>query len=222
MLKRARLDGNATALAGTKAIQEFLDVLHERDGIRAFVGGGFPRDLYCGQKPKDIDLYVQRMQFKDAHMILFKKQPKWDMVADGGVIEDSDKPAYQHQSIELQMEAPMKATSFPLQFKLPINLIGIKSAEWNYMERLDKVAERIIGRYDFGMCMACITPSGLWYDDRFKKDIDNKQCTLYRSFGREYAVAHYERFKKKYPWPMVVSAYDSTGGYDTLDDEIPF
>lgn len=219
MLKRARLDGNVPALAGTKAITEFLDTLAEEYSIRGFVGGGFPRDLYTGQKPKDIDLYVQREQFKDAHLILFGKKVNYDKS-----IVESDTPAYQHQSIELQMEAQMKNKTFPLEFKLPINLIGIKRTEWDAMDRVQTVAERIIGKYDFGMCMACITDSGMWYDDRFKKDIDQKQCTLYRDFGEEYAMKHYDRFKKKYPWPVVKPVTKDTRAQwqRDLDDEIPF
>lgn len=207
MLKRARLEEGSPAVHVTKAMARFLDELYEKHSIRAFIGGGLPRDLYCGQKPKDIDLYVRRTDFGNAHNLLFNKTVDWEEAP-----QETDGPAYQHQSIELAVEDQMNSPAFETQFKLPINLIGIKRDAWDERARLDKIAEETIGKYDFGMCMATILPSGLWVNDKFLQDVQNKQCTLYRSFGREYAVAHYNRIKKKYPWPMV----------DILDDEIPF
>lgn len=214
MLKRARISDNEIAVASTAALSKFLDILAEKHDIRAFIAGGFPRDAYCREQPKDIDLYVQKNQFIDAWRVLF---PKAKIPNDGSIWADPDGPAYQHQSIEAQVEYPFSGTGFNISPKLPINLIGIKSGEWKNMDRVDAVAERVIGKYDFGICMAAITPTGMWVNDKFLKDVQKKTCTLYRSFGREFAVAHYDRIKKKYPWPMVLSE-----DIEDYDNHIPF
>jgi hypothetical protein len=222
MLKRARIADTDIAVTTVAALQEFLDILAEKHDIRAFIGGGMPRDIYCREKPRDIDMYVSRNQYHDTWKVLFptSKFPGFGK----HILTNPEGPAYQHQMVEMQKENTFSGSGFNISPKLPINLIGIRYAAWAPMDRLDKVAERVIGKYDFGMCMAAITPSGLWLDDRFLKDVAQKTCTLYRSFGREFAVAHYERIKKKYPWPMVESP-DLTNPDSVqhmLYDELPF
>lgn len=218
MLKRLRLDPSSNIVIVCKAIQDLLLDLR-RDNVDAFVAGGFPRDLYLGKSPKDIDLYVRHRDYYEAFKSLFPKS-KFKGYAKAATSEVQ----YQHQAITHQLEDVCSNGDYRVKPKIPINLIGVKDDLWprDKFTTLD-ATKAIIEKYDLAICMIAITSAGMWCDDRFLEDVKNERHTVCRDFGEEYIRKHYERIKKKYPWPLDMPKPARKAKFKRdIDDEVPF
>ena len=170
--------------------QRFLDEAREHDP-HAIIAGGAIRDLICGRKPKDIDLFTT------------KPNPHEVLSAIG--ITGYKNASFVPYSIEGVYQITKKGVELPVQF--------------SKLDRAPDPLE-LIESFDFGICMAAYDGKEIIRSRHFDEDCEKHIFTLRHCRDKAAAEKRYNRISKRYidypgpygswfhsgiRWPMVLS-----------------
>lgn len=163
-------------------------------GIGAAICGGFVRDAICERNYRDIDIYVDDRQFRDA----LERLGCSDLPYSADHPEEGSD-AYVHQSVRSQVEFVAEATlraMFPMLQGHNINLVGLLTMG---------DPEDIVSRFNLGVCQAGLARRQLFTSLTFRQDVEDKAITLLRDdWGYEATMKQFLKLQEKYPWPLRV------------------
>lgn len=180
-------------------------------GHKAILAGGCLRDLYCGRKPKDIDIFI----LNDTPTSSWYRYTK---LIDPEALWHS--ASYRQTTSKYQIDFVTTQDEHHRTFLKSgpkVELIGICGVS-NAMD--------LIRRFDFGLCQIAIENEKIIFTEDFRRDFLFGTFTLTHAFTYEHSKFRYSKWAEKYPgWPMkkkgIVELHEYYKSYNSLQTQHP-
>lgn len=178
-------------------------------GLNAIIAGGAVRDLICGKKAKDIDIFVWKIGsgWDPSVGVGLGWHPsaspsglrssgfghgKWSNLTGYSGRETSMSTS--NISVNYVYEIKRAKWWWPFSRKLPLNLI--------YCSGVTELYD-IIKAFDFGICQAAWDGKQFHFTPAFYHDVDNKCFSMMHSKRFWKSKERYARISKRYPgWEL--------------------